>query len=359
LKIANAEWGVTHDLLNVQAPLFAVPELCTVHVRLGAGDLQGYGSAYCWHSLAGEALLDLARLMTPRLIGTDFTDWSDTAQLVRREFVNFLGTQGMATFVLSALDMAVWDLVLKDKNVSMQSIRNRPERPAACYYNMHLAHDVDPDDCRRLVAAAVAKGFHAIKMWVSNRNLRRDRERVAAVRDALGPDRGLCIDANQVLTPRQAVELGDLIAEYRIEWLEDPIHKDDMAGLAWVAERSAVPIATGENAYGVDGLRRLLEAARIQTALIDFQRIGGITGFMQAEALCLSQGVRTSTHQHHPVAARLLAGCRLKEAVVEYSTWIEGPFGPAQIRDGGIVPDPGPGATCVPRSEVRWTAIDR
>lgn len=358
-KITGASWGLYTDKIDVRAPLFHVPEVSMAHVCLEADGLKGYGYAYCWHELAGEALVKLGMLMTPKLVGTDLTDWPETSGRVQRENVNFLGTQGMATFVLSALDMAVWDLAMKAKDVSLQAARNRSDAPAACYLSLDLWPSVDPADCARMARGFVDRGFKAMKMWISNRDLKRERERVAAVRDAIGPDLALHIDANQVLSPRQAVEFGDLVAEYRPEWLEDPVHKDDLEGLAWLTERSVVPIATGENAYGVRGLKQVMDAAKIHTALVDLHRIGGITGWNQAEALCAANGVRCTTHVYHHIGARLLAGTEATEGLVEYSPWFDGPFGAPELVDGKLAPDTSPGASAEPKEGIEWIPVGK
>jgi mandelate racemase len=358
-KITAVRWGSFCEALNIDAPLFRVPEVCTVHVRLDAGPLQGCGYAYCWHGGAAEALLRLGALFSAKLIGMDLADWSDVSAAIKREYVNFLGTQGMAAFVLSALDLAVWDLVLKTQGASLQTARNRPSGPAPCYASRDLWPSVDPLDCGRIAAGLIADGFRGVKMWVSNRDPRRERARVAAVREAIGPGNALYIDANQVFRPRQALEFAESVAEFTPEWLEDPVHKDDMTGLAWLTERSPVPIATGENAYGADGLKRVLDAAPIASALVDLQRIGGITGWLQAEALCAVYGVRCTTHVYHHVGARLLAGCQPKDGLVEYSNWFDGPFGAPEMQDGFIVPNAAPGATADPQAPIAWSVLER
>ena len=356
-KITAASWGLFTEALDVRAPLFHVPEVNTVHVRLTAGDLHGYGYAYCWHKRSGEALMKLGALMSPKLIGTEITDWPDVSRAVQREFVNFLGTQGMAAFVLSALDMAMWDLAMKAAGISLQSARNRPDRPAAAYLSLDLWPNVDPAECRRLAEGFVKRGFRGVKMWISAQDLDRERARVSAVRDALGPERALHIDANQVLSPRQALDFAERVADLKPEWLEDPVSKDDLDGLRWLAERSPVPIATGENAYGVAGLKQIIDAAPIHTALIDLQRIGGITGWTAAEGLCAIHGIRATTHVYHHVGARLLAGCTPSSGLVEYSPWFDGPFGPTSLTEGGISPNPAPGATCDPNDGISWVEI--
>jgi mandelate racemase len=267
--------------------------------------------------------------------------------------VNFLGTEGMAAFIHSALDIAVWDLTLKHRGLTLQQACNRPQRPTPCYASRDLWPNLTPGECHSRATQLISDGARGIKIWVSNNDLFRQRDRVFAVREAFGADGDLYIDANQGFSPRRALEFAQLIAPARPQWLEDPVHKDDLAGLTWIADRSPVPIATGENAYGIVGVKRLLDSASIQTLLIDLQRIGGISGWSRAEALARSHGVRVSSHLFPEISARLLSGCHAEEAIVEGSAFLDTLFEPLSMKNGRVTPPVSYGAALAPRG-VDW-----
>jgi mandelate racemase len=354
MKIDRAQWQWVSTPLNIVANLFSPREICTVHVRLSSGELHGFGYVYCWHSGAAEALLSLGNMMSPKIIGTSLEDWQDTSAGLTREFVNFLGTEGMAAFIHSALDVAVWDVTLKHRSLTLQQAVNRPQRPAACYTSRDLWPNLTPAECHRRAEELIQAGARGVKIWVSSVDMLVQRDRVFAVREALGADGDLYIDANQGFQPRQALEFAQLVAPARPQWLEDPVHKDDLDGLTWVADRSPVPIATGENAYGICGIKRLLDSANLQTLLIDLQRIGGISGWNCAVALACAQGIRVSSHLFPEIGARLLCGCRSAEAVVEVSSFLDSLFEQLPMMNGTIAPPCSSGASLTPRG-IAWS----
>jgi L-alanine-DL-glutamate epimerase-like enolase superfamily enzyme len=359
LRIDRIRWGVFTQPTDIQAPLFKIPARCTIHVELDAGGLLGYGYAFCFDADIAMVLQQLGLAMSRPVLGTSPDEWDDVRTKLDARFVNFLGTQGMAVFITSALDIAIWDLHCKALGQSLQCLRKRPDKPAACYISAELWPSVAPARCAEIARGFIERGFRGLKLWVSSPDPKHEAARVAAVRSAVGPDIALMIDANQVYRPDQAVRVAERLAEYRPEWFEDPVHKDDLKGLDWVCRRSPVPIATGEHTYGLAGLKQLLDNAELQSVLVEIQRIGGVTGWIQAEALVRAYGVRLTTHTNPHIGARLLAGCTFDDGLVEFTTWMDGVFGPSRFEDGRIVPISSAGAAADPlvRESVKWTLV--
>ena len=134
-----------------------------------------------------------------------------------------------------------------------------------------------PDDLiRKLCAEAVADGWNAIKIKVG-RDLADDIRRCGIVRDAIGPDRRLMIDANQVWEVGQAIEWVKALAAFDPYWIEEPVNPDDILGHAAVA-RAVRPIrvATGEHAHNRVMFKQLLQADAIDVVQLDNCRLGGL-----------------------------------------------------------------------------------
>jgi L-alanine-DL-glutamate epimerase-like enolase superfamily enzyme len=100
------------------------------------------------------------------------------------------------------------------------------------------------------------------------------------------------------LTPQRAVALAERIAAQRVTWFEEPVTSDDPHGLAFVRSRApaGMEIAAGEYGYTLDDFARLLDQPSIDVMQADVTRCGGISGFLQAAALCEARHIDLSGH---------------------------------------------------------------
>jgi L-alanine-DL-glutamate epimerase-like enolase superfamily enzyme len=124
----------------------------------------------------------------------------------------------------------------------------------------------------------------------------RDLERVAAAREAIGPQTKLFVDANGAYDRKQALAFAQEFAAQRVSWFEEPVSSDDLEGLRLIRDRGppGMEIAAGEYGYDAPYFRRMLSAVDVLQA--DVTRCAGITGFLQADALCLAKGMPLSAH---------------------------------------------------------------
>jgi L-alanine-DL-glutamate epimerase-like enolase superfamily enzyme len=125
----------------------------------------------------------------------------------------------------------------------------------------------------------------------------KDPARVKAARDAIG-DAGLFVDANGAFSPREALYYARQFEVQQVAWFEEPVSSDDAAGLRFVREHApfGMDIAAGEYGYTSDDFRRLLAERSVDVLQADVSRCGGITGFLQAAALCDAFHVPLSAH---------------------------------------------------------------
>jgi len=121
---------------------------------------------------------------------------------------------------------------------------------------------------------------------------------VRAAREAVGPQTALFVDANGAYSRKQALELAFAFTELGVSWFEEPVPADDLEGLRLLRDEGppGVEIAAGEYGYGHVDFRRLLEAGAVDVLQADATRCGGITGFLQAAALCTAHQVPMSSH---------------------------------------------------------------
>jgi L-alanine-DL-glutamate epimerase-like enolase superfamily enzyme len=149
----------------------------------------------------------------------------------------------------------------------------------------------------------VDDGIPRVKMKVG-REPERDRDRVAAAREAVGDDVELYVDANGALTRRQAAEWSHVYAtDFGVTWFEEPVSSDDLEGLAFLREASppAIEIAAGEYGDVLPYFERMAPAVDCLQA--DVTRCGGITGLLEVAAVAHAHELDVSAHCAPAVSA--------------------------------------------------------
>lgn len=187
----------------------------------------------------------------------------------------------------SAVDIALWDL--KGKALGMPLFRllggTNPEVP------IYASGGWTSYSTEELVAEAkmmVSKGYKKIKLKVGvegGNNPDEDVRRVAAVREAIGPDIGFMLDANNVWRAATAIQFANKIREYNIEFFEEPVFADDIPGLAEFKRGTDIPLATGEHEYTRYGVRDLFLNHAVDILQCDATRVGGYTEMLRIMAL--------------------------------------------------------------------------
>lgn len=255
----------------------------------------------------GLAALDaLLQDLQPLVLGQDPRDTLGLWQRLQRAG-HWLGPAGAWSFVMSALDMACWDLAGQHAGLPLQQLWGSTRETVPVYGSgrMWLAQPLGD-----IVAEArgfVASGFRALKMRVGSEDLRRDVERVQAVRDAVGPSIALMVDGNQCLGVARAVSLAHALQPLNIAWLEEPVPAQDVWGMAEVRRRSSIPLAAGENLYTAHDFRALFEAGAVDIVMPDLQRVGGYTGLRRIAEAAAQRGITTSPHAFAWASAACMA----------------------------------------------------
>lgn len=154
----------------------------------------------------------------------------------------------------------------------------------------------DDQKIRRLCGEALEQGWQHFKLKVGQ-NLQDDRRRLNTLREMIGPDRTLMIDANQVWDVQEAVDWVNALAEFRPLWIEEPTSPDDVLGHAAVA-RAVFPIgvATGEHVQNRIVFKQLLQARAVQYCQIDACRLGGVNEVLAVMLMCAKFGVPVCPH---------------------------------------------------------------
>ena len=131
--------------------------------------------------------------------------------------------------------------------------------------------------------------------------------RVRAVREAIGPDIALMVDANQQMTVKQAIRIGRMMEDLNLTWFEEPVICHDHEGEAQIAAALDTPIASGETVYTHRGILDMLEARSADVLMPDLQRMGGPTEFLKAGHLCEAFHIPCASHLFPEMSLSLLA----------------------------------------------------
>lgn len=269
--------------------------------------LEGIGVTY--HEVGGEATRELIlRNMAPRLIGRDPFDteivWNDFFQYLRG-----IGRKGLMFCALSAIDIALWDLKGKIAGLPLCKLLGGGKARVPVYASGGWTSYSD-DRLVDEMKSMVARGFKAVKFKLGvdgGTNPRRDAERVRKVREAVGPDVDILLDANNCFDAATAIQLANRIREYDILLFEEPVFADDLPGLARFKRGTDIPLATGEHEYTRFGVRDLLLNEAADYVQADGTRAGGYTEMVKIAALTQAWNVKFAPHAMENIHLHLVA----------------------------------------------------
>ena len=225
------------------------------------------------------------------------------------------GGGGVTTIAMAGLDLALWDLAARRAARSVPALLGLRRREVPTYgsgVNRHLPLGELLAQVDRWLAA----GHTALKIKVGGRPLGEDLERVAAVRERIGPDRDLMVDANQLWEVDEAIAAADALQRYAPRWLEEPVRADDLPAHRALAAATTLPIAAGENLHTRFRFREFLEAGVLAVAQPNVVRVGGITPFLRIAEDAAANGVPILPHLL-PELSGQLAMCLPEATLIE------------------------------------------
>jgi L-alanine-DL-glutamate epimerase-like enolase superfamily enzyme len=275
---------------------YATHDLCLVTVVTDEG-LTGYGLGDGGVGLVSAPAMTRGTVesLRPALLGRDPLR---TEQIWPELWVpKLLGRRGFTTRIVSAIDLALWDLKGKALGLSVARLLGQchdslPVYLAGGYYQEGKGLD-------ELVAemeSFVQHGVGAVKMKIGGASEREDIARVKAVRTALGDDVKLMVDANNGYRLHEAIAVARKLEPLEVYWFEEPLMPDDYAGHARLATMTSVPIAAGECEYTRYGFRDLIEHGAASILNPDVQFVGGVTEYMKVAALAQAHDLPIAPH---------------------------------------------------------------
>jgi L-alanine-DL-glutamate epimerase-like enolase superfamily enzyme len=218
-----------------------------------------------------------------------------------------LGRPGIVSMAISAVDIALWDLKARLLDLPLVTLLGAVRESVLIYGSGGFTSYSD-EQLERQFCGWVEEGISRVKMKVG-RDPAIDTRRVEKARAAIGPNTELFVDANGAYSRKEALYLAEKFADLDVSWFEEPVSSDDLEGLRLVRDRvpAGIDIAAGEYGYDVGYFRRMLSARAVDVLQADATRCGGITGFLQASALCAAHHLPLSAHAAPTVHTHL--GC--------------------------------------------------
>ena len=293
---------ITHQLLvSVDEPFtssrgwyYKTKGALVVEIRTDTG-LIGWGDCY-GPAAVNRSIID--NVFKAVLIGRDPFD----VEVLWEELYNKIKDYGLSGFSISSIsgiDIALWDIIGKAVNQPIHKLIGGAFRTQLQAYATGLYFK----DMNRLNEEAVeeakgyvAQGFKAIKMKIGLGSITKDIDRVAAVRDAIGPDVQLMVDANHCFNVPQAIAIGRELQKLDIFWFEEPISPEDLDGYVEVTAKLDMAIAGGENEFTKFGFRRILERRAMDIVQPDVCAAGGITECKKIAALAQASSIQCVPH---------------------------------------------------------------
>ena len=217
--------------------------------------------------------------------------------------------------ISAAVDIACWDIVGKVAGLPLYRLFGGYRSEVPCYVTCAYYRDgKDMAELRDEMQMLKAQGHTGFKGKVGGVSLKEDVERMALVREVIGPDKDLMIDVNRGWDLATAIEGARLLEPLRPRWLEEPVRwADDRRELKHLARQTRIPLSAGESELTSYGCRALLEEQAIQILQFDCTMMGGFTEGRKLAALCELNHVQVAPHHdcfiHAHIVAASPAGC--------------------------------------------------
>lgn len=315
---------------------------------------EGIGFSYSKRA-GGPAQYAHAREVADNLIGEDPSDIGRVYQKLLWAGAS-VGRSGVAVQAIAALDVALYDLKAKRAKLPLAKLLGAYRDSVQTYNTSGGFLQAPIEEVKERASQSLADGIGGIKIKVGQPDTKVDLARVASVREFLGDDVPLMVDANQQWDRPTAMRFGRVLEQFNLVWIEEPLDAYDAEGHAQLADALDTSIATGEMLSSVAEHINLIENRSVDIIQPDAPRIGGITPFLRLASLADQAGLQLAPHFAMEIHLHLAAAYP-REPWVEHFEWLNPLFNERlETRDGRmIVPNrPGLGFTLSEQARA-WT----
>lgn len=320
LKITGLETTVT--ISAKRQPYYDALQTLGIHSGavqlrlLTDGGITGYATSSFGAVQGGPRVVQtiLEEEIKPLLIGQD-PAFPKKIRGILHEGLQYQGLAGVTQFAISAVDIAVWDILGKHAGLPVWRMLGayRDRMPVYSMCGWYYDNDDDLSQFRKQIETALKQGYHAIKIKVGRHSLADDERRISLAKDLIGKDRRFMIDANQVLSLKEALQRGRVYQQMGAFWYEEPLPPQDMEGYAELTKALDMRVATGENLYMKYQFNDLIQRRGADIVQPDNRRAGGVTEWLEIAAIADAAGLSLASHGGGDVNMNML--CAIPNAI--------------------------------------------
>ncbi|HJN18382.1 MAG TPA: mandelate racemase/muconate lactonizing enzyme family protein [Armatimonadota bacterium] len=345
---AITEVSAQHYRVPLAEPLFDARhgehthfELIIAKVRCIDGAL-GVGYTYTG-GRGGRAIHQvITHDLAPALVGRPASEIAELWEFMNWH-IHYVGRGGIAGFAVSAVDIALWDLMARRAEQPLWELlggEGKPVRTYAGLIDLHYPLDRHLD----AISGELDRGHTGIKIKIGRDTIAEDMARARAVRGLIGPETEFMVDANMKWDAQTAIEASNALAEVDPLWLEEPVPPDDFEAFAEVGQACPIPLAMGENLHTLPEFGLAFDTGALAYPQPDASNVGGITGWMQVARMAEERGLPASSHGMQELHVSLLSAVPNGGYMEMHSFAIDQyTHRPLTVHDGMVTPPEAPG----------------